>query len=374
MTEAEAPKPATPSATAPAPAAPSETTPKVRQAAGTAKRGGSALAVLALLLALGAAGAAGYPYYLTYQGQSDAQVVAATLSEALRSLRQESSAQAQALAEQRTAVAALQGALSEALSDAQRSREALAGELAALAQKQEAEQSYLGAVRMAEVRYLTAIATQRLRLERDLPGALALLARADAVLAEGGAASDVPLRRHLADALAALREAPRIDTVGLYLELEQIANVSDRLPLTRAQFTAEPASTPAPTRADGLLPWLWHKLQGLFRLRKQNEAVAQTLLPDGASVLLQHGLRLTLSQAQLALLRGDGPLWRASLEAAAQRIERYGRPSRDRSRLLERLGALVATPVAVEGATFAQAQTALLALGEALELRLGVRP
>ncbi len=370
MTEAEAPKPATPSATDAAP----EKASKAKRASETSGRGGRGLAMFACLLALGAAGAAGYPYYLQLQGQSEAQAVATTLSEALRILRQENSAQAQALAEQRTAVADLQGALAAALGDARRSREALAGELAALAQRQETEQGYLGAVRMAEVRYLTAIATQRLRLERDLPGALALLERADAVLAEGGAASDVPLRRYLAEALAALREAPRLDTVGLYLELEQLANLSDRLPLTRAQFTAEPALAPAPAPAGGVLPWLLHKLQGLFRLRKQDEAVAQTLLPDGASALLQHGLRLTLSQAQLALLRGDGPLWRASLEAAAQRIERFGRPSRDRSRLLERLGALAATPVAVEGATFADAQAALLALGEALELRLGVRP
>ena len=71
------------------------------------------------------------------------------------------------------------------------------------------------------------------------------------------------------------------------------------------------------------------------------------------------------------MLRGDGALWRASLEAAAQRVEKYGRPSRDRSRLLERLGALAATPVAVEGEVVAAAQAALGTLNEALEARLG---
>ena len=59
------------------------------------------------------------------------------------------------------------------------------------------------------------------------------------------------------------------------------------------------------------------------------------------------------------------------LREAAQRVEKYGRPSRDRSRLLERLGALAATPVAVEGEVVAAAQAALGTLNEALEARLG---
>ena len=83
---------------------------------------------------------------------------------------------------------------------------------------------------------------------------------------------------------------------------------------------------------------------------------------------------MTLSQAQLALLRGDGALWRASLEAAAQRVEKYGRPSRDRSRLLERLGVLVTTPIAVEEEAVLAAQEALGALNEELEARLGTSP
>jgi hypothetical protein len=101
VTEAEAPKPATPSATDAAP----EKASKAKRASETSGRGGRGLAMFACLLALGAAGAAGYPYYLQLQGQSEAQAVATTLSEALRILRQENSAQAQALAEQRTAVA-----------------------------------------------------------------------------------------------------------------------------------------------------------------------------------------------------------------------------------------------------------------------------
>jgi uroporphyrin-3 C-methyltransferase len=229
----------------------------------------------------------------------------------------------------------------------------------------------LAAVRLAEVRYLSAVATQRLRLERDVPGSVRLLERADAVLAEADQASDISLRRALGAALSALRSAPRIDTVGLYLEVEQLAGLTDRLPLAAPVFRAEaPKVVEAPAPA-GLGAWLWEKLSGLFRLRRTEVPSTSPLLSEGAAPLLQHGLRLTLSQAQLALLRGDGALWRASLEAAAQRVEKYGRPSRDRSRLLERLGALAATPVAVEGEVVRSAQEALEALNEALEARLG---
>ena len=331
------------------------------------KARGGALSWLAFLLALGAAGGAAYPFYLTQQGQSEVQKLEAALSAELGDLRQQARAQALALAAQGDALRVAEDALAEARAGQQ----ALAAELAALAQRAEADAGSLAAVRLAEVRYLSAVATQRLRLERDVPGTMRLLERADAVLAEADQASDVPLRRALGAALGALRSAPRIDTVGLYLEVEQLAGLTDRLPLAAPVFRAEAPkaeATPAPV---GVVAWLWEKLSGLFRLRQTEVPSASPLLPEGAAPLLQHGLRLTLSQAQLALLRGDGALWRASLEAAAQRVEKYGRPSRDRSRLLERLGALAATPVAVEGEVVTAAQDAMSVVSEALEARLG---
>ena len=304
----------------------------------------SALGGLTFLLALGAAGGAAYPFYLAQQGQSEVQKLEAALGVELGELRQQARAQA------------------------------LAPELAALGQRAEADVGSLEAVRLAEVRYLSAVATQRLRLERDVPGTVRLLERADAVLAEGDQARDVPLRRALGAAVGALRSAPRIDTVGLYLEVEQLSGLTDRLPLAAPVFLVEaPQAAGAPEPAS-VGVWLWEKFLGLFRLRRTEMPSASPLLPEGAAPLLQHGLRLTLSQAQLALLRGDGALWRASLEAASQRVEKYGRPSRDRSRLLERLGVLVTTPIAVEEEAVLAAQEALGALNEALEARLGTSP
>lgn len=328
---------------------------------------GSALSWLAFLLALGAAGGAAYPFYLAQQGQSEVQKLEAALGAELGALRQQTRAQALALAAQGDALRVAEDTLAEARSGQQ----ALAAELAALAQRADADVGSLAAVRLAEVRYLSAVATQRLRLERDVPGTVRLLERADAVLAEADQASDVPLRRALGAALGALRSAPRIDTVGLYLEVEQLAGLTDRLPLAAPVFRTEAPKAEAAPVPTGVGAWLWEKLSGLFRLRRTETPSASPLLSEGAAPLLQHGLRLTLSQAQLALLRGDGALWRASLEAAAQRVEKYGRPSRDRSRLLERLGALAATPVAAEGAVVASAQDALRAVNEALEARLG---
>ena len=330
------------------------------------KARGSALSWLAFLLALGAAGGAAYPFYLAQQGQSEVQKLEASLGVELGDLRQQARAQALALAAQGDALRVAEDALAEARAGQQ----ALAAELTGLAQRAEADAGSLAAVRLAEVRYLSAVATQRLRLERDVPGSVRLLERADAVLAEADQASDISLRRALGAALSALRSAPRIDTVGLYLEVEQLAGMTDRLPLAAPVFRAEaPKVVEAPAPA-GLGAWLWEKLSGLFRLRRTEVPSTSPLLSEGAAPLLQHGLRLTLSQAQPALLRGDGALWRASLEAAAQRVEKYGRPSRDRSRLLERLGALAATPVAVEGEVVRSAQEALEALNEALEARL----
>ena len=329
----------------------------------------SALGGLTFLLALGAAGGAAYPFYLAQQGQSEVQKLEAALGVELGELRQQARAQALALAAQGDALRVAEDALAEA----SLGQQALAVELAALGQRAEANVGSLEAVRLAEVRYLSAVATQRLRLERDVPGTVRLLERADAVLAEGDQARDVPLRRALGAAVGALRSAPRIDTVGLYLEVEQLSGLTDRLPLAAPVFLVEAPqegkhqSLRASASGSGRSSWPFPPAANRIAQRQPSSS-------RGRRALLQHGLRLTLSQAQLALLRGDGALWRASLEAASQRVEKYGRPSRDRSRLLERLGVLVTTPIAVEEEAVLAAQEALGALNEALEARLGTSP
>ena len=233
----------------------------------------SALGGLTFLLALGAAGGAAYPFYLAQQGQSEVQKLEAALGVELENYASRLGAGPGARGSGRRARVA-----EDALAEASLGQQALAAELAALGQRAEADVGSLEAVRLAEVRYLSAVATQRLRLERDVPGTVRLLERADAVLAEGDQARDVPLRRALGAAVGALRSAPRIDTVGLYLEVEQLSGLTDRLPLAAPVFLVE-APKEGSASPYGLGAWLWEKLSGLFRLRRTEMPSASPLLP-----------------------------------------------------------------------------------------------
>ena len=88
-------------------------------------------------------------------------------------------------------------------------QQALAAELAALGQRAEADIGSLEAVRLAEVRYLSAVATQRLRLERDVPGTCAFLSGPMQCSRKGTGARDVPCAAPL-ERPSRASSAPRI--------------------------------------------------------------------------------------------------------------------------------------------------------------------
>ena len=62
----------------------------------------------------------------------------------------------------------------------------------------------------SEVEYLLRLANQRLQLERDVEGAAALLRTADARLEEANNPALVPVRRAIAEELAALKRPVQV--------------------------------------------------------------------------------------------------------------------------------------------------------------------
>ncbi|TVS10603.1 MAG: hypothetical protein EA417_18850 [Gammaproteobacteria bacterium] len=324
-------------------------------------RGGRGLAILALLLAVVAFGASAWPWWLAWQGEDDMGRLRAALDarvdarvrdlqQELRDRQQEQLAGQQEQLERleerldgRVAdiaaaaesvrrhleqsdreVSALRDEFEEragTLRDRERELEStvaglrrafseLAGEVAKAAPPDSREW------RIAEAGYLLRIANQRARLERDLRGAHALLVAADGVLAEIEDFSLVPVREALVEAKADLAAEPAVDRIALYLELESIALSIDAMPLQPPEFRPPPAVTQA-AREDGWWPAVEHRLLALFDFRRHRDDPVRPLLTPDASFWWHHNVRLKLSQAQLALLRGDQEVWEASLLDAA---------------------------------------------------------
>lgn len=281
------------------------------------RRTGRAVAWLALLIALAAAGAVGYGYWTLIRVPGEAAAPQATdaaqreaaLGATIASLR----AEAQQGAAQRSALAADVATLGEALAAA---RTAMA------TSSQPATPPSPRQWRLAEAEYLLRIANQRLLMERDAPGAAALLLAADDVLA---ALDDFALhgaRAAIAEERAALLAVRTVDVQGVYLKIEAAKGLLGDLPLRLPEYMSPPVAEEELGADASMVEHLLARLSGMVRLRNHNAAIRPLLPPDQAEYLEQR-LRLALDRAQLAVLRGDQTIYAASLGAASEHLREF---------------------------------------------------
>ncbi len=328
------------------------------------RRGGRGLAFLALLLAFVALAAAGWPWWLAWQEEDDLSVLRAALERRVDELLDERLAELQR--EQRDVRERLEARLDArleardqdadevadtmrrrldrserqvaALRDAVEDRDAtleqreaelertvaglrgafaeLAGDVARAAPPDSREW------RIAEAGYLLRIANQRARLERDLRGAHALLTAADEVLAGIDDFSLVPVREALVEAKAKLAAQPSVDRIAVYLELEAVALAIEAIPLEPLEF-APPPEIAELAREAGWWAALERRLLALFDFRRHRDAPVRALRTPEASFWWHHNVRLKLSQAQLALLRGDQEVWEGTLTTVAEWVREH---------------------------------------------------
>ncbi|QEM83503.1 uroporphyrinogen-III C-methyltransferase [Halomonas binhaiensis] len=177
----------------------------------------------------------------------------------------------------------------------------------------------------AEAAYLLRLANQRLQLERDVGGAVALLRTADNRLEEADNPALVPVRRAIAEELAELQSVPRVDRTGLYLALnaqqEQVAG----LPLAQdiKEFTADTTIAEAPTGAwQKQLARVGEELKDLVVVRHHDQPM-ETLITPEQETYLRQSLRLILEQSQLALLKEEQDLYETSLKKAEGLLNSY---------------------------------------------------
>lgn len=181
---------------------------------------------------------------------------------------------------------------------------------------------------LAEAEYLLRIANQRLLIEKDLRGALAALESADEVLRESDDIGVYPVRQQLAREILSLRGIQGVDRTGLYLQLEAaIANVHELTDLALVHdqapglSIADDPSTPGDDRS-----WLVHgwnrfldTLQQVVVVRRLDDPVKPLLSPD-QSAWARLNLQLMLEEAEMAVLRGNQPLYERALSKAISTI------------------------------------------------------
>lgn len=166
------------------------------------------------------------------------------------------------------------------------------------------------------------VAEQALALNQNVGAARQALAAADHLLAEQSLAALLPLRRALQQDINTLNNLQAPDTAGIYLRLQALDRHLASLDLPRqvgqqGHVVNAAGLVTKPTSAwDAGLA----KFRELIVIRHYDKPL-QPLLDDARRQLVHDQLSLTLNQAELALLRGQGVLFRAALESLSLRMQ-----------------------------------------------------
>jgi uncharacterized protein HemX len=171
---------------------------------------------------------------------------------------------------------------------------------------------------LAETENLLIIAQHRLAYARDARLALEALRAADQQLAQLGDPDFQPVRKQLANEIAALEAYAKNDIAGLAQRLARLANGVDALAL------APPPRLAAgePLAETDFLHEVWRDLKDLVRVRHTGEVRRPLLLPE-QKYFLRENLRLMLYGAQVALLHGDIATVELNVNAARRWLRDY---------------------------------------------------
>ncbi len=195
---------------------------------------------------------------------------------------------------------------------------------------------------LAEAEYLLRLANQRLLMERETEGAVALLEAADHILRDMDDMNIRDRREAVAKDMAALKLAPSVDRTGLYLELAALAQQIETLdfvqptnPVLISKAQAKPEvvfSSSGSTVSQTVESWQDRVMQSfqaaMGKLQQhisiqQHEKLPPPLLAPEHQAYLKQNLRLMLEQAQLALMREEQKVYQHSLQQASTWLHNY---------------------------------------------------
>lgn len=177
---------------------------------------------------------------------------------------------------------------------------------------------------LAEAEYLMRLAHQRLTLEKDWQGAVAMLLAADKVILETNNPRYDAVRSQLAKEILALRQVPTVDTVGAVNRLQALQDALEKLDWRPQRSMPELAD--AATSPEEAARWFENVWEGVLEQMQRmlvirfDQKVDIPVGPD-QQYQLQYGMHLMLEQAQIAVLRRQQALYDRSLSRVQNWID-----------------------------------------------------
>ncbi|MDG1818670.1 MAG: uroporphyrinogen-III C-methyltransferase [Porticoccaceae bacterium] len=303
------------------------------------------LKTLLVFLLIAALGFAGWIGWTEWQAQLESRVgisdsLQAELAETERKLTQQQQLSRQTIQQQAQLIGQLESQLQEQLYSINLRLNSQAERILQLGTASR------GDWLLSEAAYLIRLANQRLQVERSTENPLAILENVDTIFVQLNDPELLPVRRALAQDIAALRMAGKVDREGIFLELEAISEAVKQLSVIEpatASKTPEIVDTEADTEQNRSLlnsfERFSQKLGQLIVVQKRQQRI-EPLLTSNEQSIIQNNLFLLIEQAQSALLREEQIIYSASLEKSAALLVRYFQLNSQSQALIERLNTL----------------------------------
>lgn len=325
----------------------------------------------AIVIALAALGLSGYLFMQQQTLHSDTVRLSAEVDTRLANNAAEVARTVSNVSEQSSSVHQQLGQLKEQTAASQRNVETLHERITQSIQQVQAQQTISDKDwLLAEAEYLLRLANQRILMEQNATGALALLRSADEVLLKADDVALYPVREALSKDISALESVPRIDAEGVFLRLSglssQVPNlrmtpITDRysLPDLMDDFTPETVRETWGAGAREALSGAMQKLEQMVVIQHRDEPIQPLLSPE-QNYYLQQNLHLMFEQAQHALLQRRQAAYENSLEKASNWVTSYFQASDATTlALLEGINALKQVQVAADVPSINGSLTAL---------------
>ena len=200
--------------------------------------------------------------------------------------------------------------------------ESLGGRVGSIESRIEAPQR---AVARVEAAHLVELAHHRLTLERDVRGASALLAAADARLAALGDPGAVRIRsqlKHDIDALGAVRAPDQASLAGRVAAAEATVRTLPMVGAIQASYRPPGSEAEAPPGLRRAWQRFTTSFSDVISVRRVSQATVEIVSMEEIGVR-RHHLQTLLFAARLGALRADETEYHANLDAASDWLHRF---------------------------------------------------
>lgn len=185
---------------------------------------------------------------------------------------------------------------------------------------------------LAEAEYLLRLANLQLQLQGDVRSSISILQTADQVLADSGDPSVFSVRQAIAREISQLQDVAIQDVEGLHIRLGNLQDQVDQLPVNASIQEAyrERLGRVSPSSSDqdlmspqrSLIDSSLEFMRSVFVWREWEDS-PDVMYPPQQGTYIKHNVRLTLEQAQMALMMRQSETYVDSLQQARNLISQY---------------------------------------------------